>query len=201
MEILEGYQPEKNEVICENSFYKNFHFLLGKIIVNYNLVESKLIMMICNLVDPNDITKGFLKCKRKGATQLLNLLYDLIKEKSKGKEILESFNILYNELKEIIEHRNTFMHSIYLDSTNKEIKLSDKITKVRRIRIREFEKGKTEIVSTLIYELTPFQGLLQWLYHIDEEIEKFVILLSKEVTIKQTAFEVPEEPDFLKNED
>jgi hypothetical protein len=198
MEIMGYNQPEKNEVICANSFYVNFHFLLGKIVVNYNLIESKFIMMICELIDHNDITKGFLKCKRKGATQLLKILSDLIKEKIKNKEILENFIKLHSELDKIIEQRNIFIHSIYFDTSNMEIKLTAKITKVRRIRIREFEKGKKIIDTDIVYELTPLQALLQKLFHIDKEIDKFTRLLSKEVPMKRIVFHIPEEPEFLK---
>lgn len=193
------YKPGKNELINTDSFYINFHFLLGKIIVNYNLIESKLILLICNIVDPVDITKGFLRCKRKGATQLLNLLSVLIKENIKDKETLKNYDNLQNELKEIIEHRNTFMHSIYLDTTNMKVNLTKKITKVRRIGIREFEKGKTTIDTSIIYELTPFQSLLQWLHNVVKKIDKFCLLLGKEIPINNTVFSIPEEPEFLKN--
>jgi hypothetical protein len=185
-----NYNSDKNEIISQDSYYENFHFLLGKIIVNYNLVESQMIMLICNIIDPNNITTGFVIYKGLGSTRLLERLKDLINIKIKDKEILDSFAELHEDLKKIIELRNTFMHSIYLDTSNSEMKLSNKIEKVSRIRLREFEKGKTQLTSDCLTELTPLQALLQWLDDIYERIDKFSHLLSKEIPMKSIKFNV-----------
>jgi len=192
-----GYHPDKDETGF-NSFYDEFHFLMGKIVVNINLLESKMLMMICNLTDPKDILVGFAICKRKGVSQLLELLTDLIRTKVKNEEIIKEYDKLHIELKEIIKHRNTYIHSVYLDSTNLDIKLSRKIGKVRRIGMREFGKGQKSIESSIIYELTPLRAIVQWLDSLYEETDEFVHLLSKELPMFQVTFSVPEEPGFLK---
>jgi hypothetical protein len=70
------------------------------------------------------------------------------------------------------------------------MKLSNKIEKVSRIRLREFEKGKTQLTSDCLTELTPLQALLQWLDDIYERIDKFSHLLSKEIPMKSIKFNV-----------
>lgn len=192
-----GYDPEKDEKGFD-SFYDEFHFLLGKIIVKINLVEFKILTMICNLIDPDNILIGFAICKRRGASQLMDLLYDLILTKVKDKEVLDAFSELIIDLKKINEHRNTFIHSVYLDTTDMDMNLSRKIDKMTRIGMREFSKGKKSIDSDLVYELTPLRALVQWLDYTNIETERFLILLSKELTIKSIQISVPEEPEFLK---
>lgn len=196
---MKGYDTKLDEKTLSDTYYENFHFLLGKIIVNYNMIESNMIMMICNLIDINDITKGFLECKFKGATEILKILTKHINRNVKNRDKLNSYKLLSSDIKEIIEQRNTFMHSIYIDPLEKRIELNKNIRMVRRIRIREFEKGKTEIMTQIIYNLNSFQGLLQWILNVQKEIESFFELLGTEVPTKDIYICAKELPTDFNN--
>ncbi len=180
------------------SYYIDFHFKLGKIVVNYNLIEANIISLICTLTDLNNITVGFRKCSRKSSSQLLKMLKDLIYLKVRDEDILEKFQILYNHIAEIMEYRNSFIHSIYLDSTNKKFKLNSELIRVRKIKLREFDKGKNQINSEILYGLDGMDNLINILNDIYEESNKFFGSLSNEIPVKQTVFTIPDEPDFIK---
>ncbi len=184
----------------ENSlfFYEDFYIKLGKIIVSYNLIESNIIGLICNLVDYNDITVGFLKCKRKGASQLLDLLKEEVIKKVKDDNILKQFNIFYNHLKEVIRIRNGFIHSIYLDSENKEFFLNEKTKFISQTKIREFEKGNTTVDSDLIYSLDGMENFIKILFDVWEESNKFFKDISKVTPVRRIHYIFPDIPDFLK---
>mgnify|MGYP005825767727 CR=1 FL=1 len=74
MDFDEGYfVPQKDEKGF-NSYYDEFHFLIGKIVVEINLIYFQTMKLIYNLTDQNNINDGFSACKSKRATQLLESL-------------------------------------------------------------------------------------------------------------------------------
>lgn len=200
MDLNEGYYDPKKDEKGFNSYYNEFHFLLGKIVVGINLIEFQTMKLICNLTNQHDIAEGFSACKKKRATQLLESLNELIRAKIHNPNILSMFNKLNCDLKKVINHRNDFMHSLYIDSPSGEYKLTRKIKRVRRIGLRDFTKGDKNIDSHIIYNLTSFRGLVQWLDHLYNELNKFINLLQKERIIKSISLIIPEEPEFLKKE-
>jgi hypothetical protein len=180
------------------SFYEDFFIKLGKIIVNYNLIESNIIGLICNLVNHNDITVGFLKCKRKGAMQLLELLKEEVKAKILEVNILYQFDTLYNHLKDVINIRNGYLHSIYLDSENKEFILNENTNFISQIKIREFEKGNTTINSGLIYSLEGMDNFNKILNDVWEESNKFFRDISNVTPVRRINYIFPDIPKNLK---
>jgi hypothetical protein len=198
MNANEGYyDPKKNEKGF-NSYYDEFHFLLGKIVVSINLIEFQIMKLICNFTNQHDIEAAFSACKKKRATQLLESLNELIHKKIHDSNILSLFNKLNGDLKKVINHRNDFMHSLYIDSPSGENKLTRKIKRVRRIGLRDFTKGDKNIDSYIIYNLISLRGLVQWLDHLYNELDKFINLLQNERIIKSISLIIPKEPEFLK---
>jgi hypothetical protein len=198
MDLTEGYYDPKKDEKGFNSYYDEFHFLVGKIVVEINLIEFQTMKLICNLTDQNNIAEGFSACKKKRATQLLKSLKKLIQTKIHDNDILSIFNKLYVDMGKVIQHRNDFMHSLYLNSPKGDYKLTRKIERVRRIWLRDFTEGDKNIDSHIIYNLTSLRGLVQWLDHLYNELDKFIYLLQKERIIKSISLIIPEEPEFLK---
>jgi hypothetical protein len=189
-----------NKLRIKKSFYDDLHFKLGRIVVNYNLIESNIIGLICNLSNYNDITVGFKLCTRKSASQLLILLNKLIKSKIKDKNVLTQFDTLYSHIKEVIEIRNGFIHSIYVNSTDREAKLSPKIKRVSQIKIREFEKGKKTVNSGLIVGLEGMENFVNILNDVYEESNNFFGELSRVTPLRQIIYSFPDESEVIKKE-
>lgn len=172
-------------VESRDSFYKDFHFKLGKIVVSYNLIESNLIGLICNLIDNDDRRIGSKMCSKLGAYQLLDLLKDLIKLKVNDDNILEKFDTLYKHIREVIKIRNDFIHSIYINSENNELILNEEIAKILQIKIREFCTAKKEINSSHILGLEGMENFINILKDVFEETNEFFDKLSEVIQLRQ----------------
>src|SRR5437870_4331398 len=116
------------------SYYDDLHFKLGRIVVAYNMVEHNMIGLISNLINCNDRSEGAKKCAWLSASQMLELLKKLVQEKVTDEEVLNKFDILYSHLKEVIQIRNGFMHSMYLTKETKDGKLHEGTTVVTQIK-------------------------------------------------------------------
>lgn len=195
---MNDYKPKLADKWFAQTYYQELHFLLGKITVNYNLIESNCMTLICNFLDPNDITVGFKKCQNYGATKIVNLLYTLFNQNVKNSDTKRLFNEIYNELKQVIDERNKYIHSIYMDSENKSIKLKPNLKYVRMVGIRELQSGTKTPMSTVLPHIVPLRALVQWLDHLYDQTEKLFNMVRQEIPMKTIMFATGEEPVFVK---
>jgi len=86
---------------------------LGKMLIEFQFLETALREYIANLIDKNDSTVGYITTTRMRFIQLLNVLCALFAHRCKNEEKVNALREILKKCAECNERRNELVHSFW----------------------------------------------------------------------------------------